>query len=166
MPTVIRFAAAADADLLTKLCADVHESHFAERPDEFKPFSSAEVAAWFRTLLAEPTSRVWIAECEGRAVGFIAASVHVRPETPLVRAQRRLEIDQISVVPEFRRRGVARDLIRAAEEAARRERLTSLQMTTWCFNSVAREAMTRLGFRPKVVRFERATDELTAQPPE
>lgn len=108
----------------------------------------------------------WIAECEGRAVGFVAASVHERPESPLVRTRRWSEVDQIAVDPDFRRRGVARALILAAADQARREGLPTLQMTTWWFNTEARAAMAQLGFRPKVVRFERSIDELAAQPAE
>lgn len=166
MPTTIRSAASADAETLTRLCRFVHELHFDVRPDEFKPFEPAKVAAWFRTLLAAPTARIWIAASEGHDVGFVAATVHERAESPITRGRRWLEVDQLAVDPDFRRRGVARELILAAVEQARREGLATLQTTTWWFNSVARTAMAQLGFRSKVVRFERSTDELTAQPAE
>jgi len=157
MHTTIRSAVPDDADLLATLSRFIHDLHSAARPDDFKPLVPAELAEWFRKGLLDGATKIWIAECDGRPVGYVAASVQDRGATPFGPERRWLELDGISIDPDYRRRGVGRALVLAAVEHARAEGISRIEAVNWWFNDEARTAFARLGFEPKHVRIERST---------
>ena len=99
MSMSIRPAVVGDEALLADLNRFVQDLHLAQRPDHFRPTRLEEVARWYRSLLENPTIRLWIAEEDGLPVGYLLALVHEVPENPFVRARRWCEIDQLAVDP-------------------------------------------------------------------
>jgi ribosomal protein S18 acetylase RimI-like enzyme len=151
----VRLASAADLDALVALNAHVHALHVAERPDFFKLTEPVAMRAWFAEQLAKPNARIWLAEQDGVALGYLFALLRDNPETVFCFARRWFELDQIAVAPQHRHRNVARQLVEAALAAARGDGVTHVELASWCFNQVAHAAFRRLGFTPKVTRFER-----------
>jgi len=150
----IRPAAIGDEALLAGLNAFVQELHLGRRPDQFRPTQSAELATWYRSLLENATSRIWIAEEDGLPVGYLLAIFHEAPENPFARARRWCEIDQLAVDPTRHRRGIARALILHAASWAETEGIPYIEAVSWSFNDGAHEMFRRLGFVPKTTRFE------------
>lgn len=157
MSATIRKAEPADTEQLVRLTGFVHQLHLAACPADFKSLDATELAEWFRTRTANPTVKIWIAECDGRAVGYASTSLAERAATPFGPARRWLELDGLVVDPDFRRRGIGRALIRAAVDHAQAEGIVKLELTTWWFNATARTAFEQLGFTPKLVRLEQMT---------
>ena len=151
----VRQAVVGDEQVLATLNRFVHEMHQARRPDYFKATRLADVAAWFRDLLATPTAAAWIAEEGGAPIGFVLAFFRERPENPFRQARRWCEIDQIAVDPAWRRRGVGLSLMRAALDEARARAMPRLELSSWAFNTDAHAMFRGLGFEPRVVTFER-----------
>jgi GNAT superfamily N-acetyltransferase len=54
----------------------------------------------------------------------------------------------------YRRQGVARALVNAALAHAEGAGIREVELASWAFNQSAHEAFRKLGFVPKVVRFE------------
>lgn len=138
---------------MAALCSVVHELHLTRRPDVFRPIALPDLAEWFATRLTAATVRVWLAEQGGVAVGYVLAIHETREQNLFVHEQRWCELDQISVLPEWRRRGVARALVRAVVEDARAEGL-AVEVCSWGFNEPAHALFSGFGFVPKVVRRE------------
>lgn len=151
----IRRAGEPDIESLVALNAVVQELHVAARPEVFVRPAEGAVAAWFGEVLRNDAARVWIAEFEGEAVGYLLAFDEERPANPFAGAQRWLEIDQVAVVDAARRYGVARRLIEAAIADAEARGMDRFELAAWTFNDRARVAFEKLGFAPKMVRFER-----------
>ena len=134
----VRHAVGGDAHALAALNRFVHETHLARRPDYFKPVRADEAAAWFRERLEERTTAAWIAEAEGRPVGYVLTF-----------------FDQIAVDPVWRRRGVGRALMAAALAEAGSRGMQNIELFSWAFNTDAHAMFQRLGFEPRMLRFER-----------
>jgi GNAT superfamily N-acetyltransferase len=149
----IRRAARGDEGALAELNAFVQELHVLGNPAYFKPSVHEEVSAWFRSLLEKSTVKIWIAEGDGVPVGFASTFLHERAENAFCRSRRWLEIDQIGVRPEWRRKGIARALVQVVLGAAKAESVHDVELSSWVFNDGAHEAFRRLGFTPRVVRF-------------
>jgi len=73
---------------------------------------AAEVAAWFLTQLDDDHVRMWVATAGGASVGYVSVLVKAREGHLFCHARAWWEVDQIGVHPAWRRRGVARALLR------------------------------------------------------
>jgi GNAT superfamily N-acetyltransferase len=154
MSTRIRPAVVGDEALLADLNRFVQDLHLAQRPDHFRPTGSEELARWYRSLLEQPTTRLWIAEEDGLPIGYLLALVHEVSENPFVRARRWCEIDQLAVDPNRRRRGIGRALLLTAVSTAKAEGISHVEAASWSFNDGAHAVFGRVGFVPKITRFE------------
>ncbi|RPI53075.1 MAG: GNAT family N-acetyltransferase, partial [Acidobacteria bacterium] len=119
--TAIRAAVIGDEERLAKLCSVVQDLHVQSRPDHFRQTQVPELAKWYKSLLEKPTARIWIAEEQGEAVGYVLAMFQRLPENPFTRARAWCEIDQIAVESNHRRRGIGRALVLRAIAEARAE---------------------------------------------
>jgi len=155
MSVSIRAAVLGDVQGLTILNGFVQDLHVEKRPDSFKPSTQDEVVEWFRGLLRNTSARMWIAEEAGIAVGYVLMVVQERAENPFCHSRRWCEIDQISVDPGLRRRGVASALIQKALAEAATDGFAEVELCTWSFNVEAQSLFRKLGFEPKFLRWER-----------
>ena len=151
----IRVAAAGDEAILASLSASVHDLHVGQRPDVFKPTDFRGLEEWFRQTLNAASAKIWIAELGARAVGYAVVIPQRRTESVFCYERRWHEVDQVGVHPYYRRHGVARSLLRSIVESARADGVSELELNTWTFNDVARNAFERLGFVSRNVRLER-----------
>ncbi len=158
MGVKIRAAIPGDERDLSVLNSIVQDLHVVNRPDYFKPSTEGEVVKWFNRLLQDTSSRIWIADEGGAAVGYVLIFFHERPENPFCRSLRWCEIDQIAVKPDFRRRGITGRLIEKAIMSAAGDGIFDVELSTWSFNETAQAAFRKLGFVPKIIRMERKPD--------
>lgn len=156
----LRPAVAADADCLVSLNASVHELHVLERPEFFRATDAGELSEWFRELLAKPTTRCWIAWVDGTAAGYVLMREHQRAATVFCRARHWHEIEQIGVEPSRRRQGIGQALLRTALAAAAATSASDVELASWSFNRDAQALFARVGFRPRLARFDLRLDEL------
>ena len=154
----IRRVTADDVEALTPLKAEVHALHVSARPDVFKAMTDEQIATWLRERLAEETTDAWMAEDDGRLLGYAMAAQRGRGETTFSHERAWCEIDEVTVVPTGRRAGIARELIECAVEHARSLGVTTVELTTWAFNETAKAAFAKMGFRPMIGRYERRGD--------
>jgi len=157
MNVTIRKAGVGDERLLASLNAFVQDVHLEKRPADFKTTNNAELADWYRSVLEASTGRAWIADSDGRPVGYVLAVVHRRSENPFCPARQWLEIDEIAVDPKFRRRGIGRGLILKAISEAKALGIATIEATSWAFNGETHGLLGDVGFVPKTVRFELTT---------
>jgi ribosomal protein S18 acetylase RimI-like enzyme len=158
MTPSIRVAVPGDEHRLAELNEFVQELHVAMRPESYKRPARAEIAAWFRGMLSNTAARVWLAEDGDSAVGYVLTVVQERPENPFCRSRRWCEIDQIVVVPGYRRRGVASALLQTALSAASAEGIADVELCAWSFNVEAQSLFRKFGFEPKFARWERKNE--------
>jgi GNAT superfamily N-acetyltransferase len=107
----IRPAVSGDENVLAVLNGAAQALHVVAHPEYFRTARQLDVAEWFASLLQQPTAAAWLAEDEGIPVGYVLALFHEQAESPFRVAHRWCEIDQLAVIPERRRRGVARALV-------------------------------------------------------
>jgi GNAT superfamily N-acetyltransferase len=96
--------------------------------------------------------RAWIAFSGGTPVGYVLIFERHRPQTPFCWERRWFDLDQICVLPAYRRRGIARALVDEAKRYAARS-AAEMTVEAWAFNGSARATFEQLGFAPLSVRF-------------
>ncbi len=91
---------------------------------------------------------------DGVLNGYLVGTVRTQASGPYVLARSWLELDQIGVAAESRRKGVGRALVAQALAFARTRAVDGVELSSWSFNEDAQRAFQKLGFSPKTVRFE------------
>lgn len=142
----VRPVTEADAAILAVLNAHVHDLHVAAEPRLYRPTDSEEVEAWLRETLGAGRSEGLIAFENDEPLGQVIFSKVEHAGHALVHPHAYLMVDQIAVVPGFRRRGVGRALMEAVAERARALGLTQVQLDVRVHNDGARAFYESLGF--------------------
>lgn len=154
----IEEATAADADLLADLNRHVQGLHVDGAPALFKRPVHEDVAAQFDEWLRQDNAWAFIAYRGETAVGYVLAFLRERPDNPFTRPWRALLIDQISVEPASKGKGVGRALVEAALDVGREAAVDEVQATSWAFNEQAHAFFRALGFEVHMLRFARRLD--------
>ena len=154
MTVVIRSAEVGDIDVLTQLLGEVQDLHVANRPETFRVLVANEIAEMLRACLENPSANLWVADVDGVARGYLAVVVRQTPQGPYSFERTWMELDSVGVHRDYRRQGVARALVKAALAHAEGAGIREVELASWAFNEGAHAAFRKLGFVPKIVRFE------------
>ena len=147
MQITIRRAATDDAAALSALCVDVQQVHAIAHPEFFKQPAGPDFArAFMAERLDDPDVRIFIAEHDGEPVGYALGQIVDLEENPFRHAVRQLVIDQMSVRPAYRGRGIGTRLLEEMFATAGAEEIKLLTLSVWRFNEGARALYKRHGF--------------------
>ena len=150
----IRQAISSDSLLLSSLCMDVQRLHAENHPDIFKmPQSDDFAVTFFDEMIVDITIRIFIAEENGQALGYILCKLIERPENPFTFAMRYLLVDQISVRPAAQGKDVGKTLIKRAVLLALDLNLQRIHLDSWGFNVEAHAFFEKMGFEKFNQRF-------------
>jgi len=128
--------------------------HAEARPDFFRPPDDMPgVIEHYERLCARTPPVVFLAEVDGGAVGYVVIEVQRRPGNPFTYAFERVLVDQISVHPELRRKGVGRALMGRVFREAVDLGIDVVALDTWDFNVAAQRFFESLGFSAYNLRF-------------
>jgi ribosomal protein S18 acetylase RimI-like enzyme len=150
----IRRATLADAEILAELNRDVQQLHADTKPGIFKPPTDlSPIICDFQTrILVNPNGRVWLAEREGEALGYVYAEHIQRSENAYVYERSYVHIDQISVRPAYQHSGCGRALIRAVFDWAQTSGVKNVSLDAYAFNEKAQAFFREMGFETLHIR--------------
>ncbi len=132
---------------ISRLNDAAQKMHAEHHPDVFKyPTDASEVEGFFRYQIAADDNSIFIARAAGHTVGYVWCTVKRKRENPFKHGRETIYIHQISVDPEYRRKGVGRKLMEAVESLAKEEGICNLALDSWVFNGEAHAFFERLGF--------------------
>ena len=134
---VIRALNENDYDALAALYLQLDEMHVAARPDYFIPRKSDEVYpkdAFLHNLAYPGCTECGVFEGD-TLIGFASATLW--NESGMRKDLKTVCLDNIFVLPTYRRRGVAAKLFREIESWAKEQGATRLELHTWDFNEDA-----------------------------
>jgi ribosomal protein S18 acetylase RimI-like enzyme len=148
MQIQIRQAKQNDAAVLTDLNLAVHNIHADAVPYYFKRTSATdpEIQASFETRLADENVIFFIAEVDEAAVGYLMTILRPVEENAYAFAHKRLLIDQMSVNPDYRSKGVGHALVQRALDLGRELNVDYVTLSVWAFNEEAIAFYQREGF--------------------
>ena len=135
-----------DLELIASLNKAVQDEHAGMRPDCFKPYDAEAIYKSLIRMVESGGVRFLVAYADETPAGYILLRERIRDESSVRFAERVLEIDQMSVEPQYRRRGIGSALVEKAREIARPESYDALRLTVWTENTTAKAFYERMGF--------------------
>lgn len=149
----IRRATLEDLKTITSLNVHVQKLHAEALPDLFKyPESDTFSVDFAAEQLVDPNSYFFIASVDASDIGYIFAQVLHREENAYRHRLDFIEIDQISVQPEFQRQGFGKALIQKVRELAKEREIDTITLSVWAFNDQALNFFRRQGFEVFIKR--------------
>jgi GNAT superfamily N-acetyltransferase len=151
----IRKLAESDYDMVVELYKELDELHVQARPDYFVHRDKDEIYpkdAFVHNLSHPGVLELGTFENE-QLVGFIRASLW--EESGMVKDVKTVCLDNIYVLPAYRRRGVAARLFAEFESWAKEQGAVRLDLHTWGFNKSAIALYQAMGMTPQRYVFEK-----------
>jgi len=137
-------------DLYTKL----DEYHVEMRPEDFVPRDDVFPEDTFLHNLGYPDGmQMGAFDTEGKMVGFVEATLWHK--CTMREDLKSVCLDNIYVLPEYRRMGIAAKLFSEVEEWSRERGAVRLELHTWDFNKGAISMYTAMGMTPQRYVFEK-----------
>ncbi|MQA98677.1 MAG: GNAT family N-acetyltransferase [Actinobacteria bacterium] len=151
-PLEVRRARPSDLDALLRLQSQLGRHHREIQPDN--PRYRVTEAEWETLLqrdLDSDTTRIHIAEWDGDIVGFVRLSFVEKPWGTSC------EVDTLIVDETRRRYGIGRQLMSAAEHAAREHGAAAIRLNILAGNDLARAFYEGLGYEILAWRYGKPT---------
>lgn len=155
MPLEIREARSEDCDSVASLFEALDEYHRENLPTFFRapspPFRTRE---FLLGRLNEENVHLFLAKTT-RVVGFILVTLFDSPPIPIFVPQKRASISDIYIAPDARREGVAKGLMRCAEDWAKSQGAVGMDLTVYDFNVGARKLFQDMGYSVLICRMSK-----------
>ncbi len=146
MPLEIREMRSEDCSKVAKLFEALDAYHRENLPTFFReppvPFRTRE---FLLDRLGEENVGLFLAKTT-EIVGFVSVTLFDAPPMPIFVPQKRASISDIYVAPEARREGVAKKLMRRAEDWAKSQGAVGMDLTVYDFNVGARKLFEEMGY--------------------
>lgn len=110
----------------------------------------ATVDAWFNHVFEENKQKdgqVYVAEANGKAVGFISLRTELKGEEILLPNIKSVFVTDFIVSTDFRGKGVGKLLMAKADEYAKEKNISYIKLDVFLANSNANEIYHKLGFK-------------------
>ena len=150
----LRKLTAPDYEEMLILYKALDELHVEARPDYFVSRDDVFPCEHFNASVIDPEC-LWIGAFnrEQQMVGFVRATLW--NESGMVKSVKTVCLDDIFVLPEYRRNSMGAKLFRAVEEWAKDQGAVRLDLHTWDFNKDAIALYRTMGMTPQRYVFEK-----------
>ncbi|AKM82368.1 TPA: GNAT family N-acetyltransferase [Candidatus Berkelbacteria bacterium] len=133
-----------------------HSKHEPDLLDEEK-MRNTDAESHYNKCLENPDKNfVFVAEDSGKIVGFLASYIDEIPaffEHPTI-----LYLDEIFVLPDYRRQGVAQSLILQAENIAKEKGIKRIQARVYTFNTGMHKFLESMGYRAPYATWDKTLE--------
>jgi len=144
---MVRFAEEKDLDRINELRKQVNDIHVEGRPDLFRAGFGAEMRDFAKVIMTGENSDIIVAERDGIICGMVCADYVNKPETPYSKARSFYHVQEIAVDVNYRRQGVAKELLEFMIADAKKRNLGRIELDVWEFNDSAIEFYRAVGFK-------------------
>lgn len=144
---MVRFAEEKDLNIINELRKQVNDIHVEGRPDVFKAGFGTEIRDFAKVIMNGENSDIIVAERNGVICGMVCVDYVNKPETPYSKARSFYHVQEIAVDVNYRRQGVAKELLEFMITDAKKRKLGKIELDVWEFNDSAIEFYRAVGFR-------------------
>lgn len=133
--------------IINELRKQVNDIHVEGRPDVFKAGFGTEIRDFAKVIMNGENSDIIVAERNGVICGMVCVDYVNKPKTPYSKARSFYHVQEIAVDVNYRRKGVAKELLEFMIVDAKKRELGKIELDVWEFNDSAIEFYQAVGFR-------------------
>lgn len=112
---------------------------------KIKKDSSHIVKKFFLKAIANKKQNIFLAEIKKEIIGFIVVNVRSAPQ--IFQNNFEAVITDLFVKKEFRKKGIAKKLIKEAKEFAKKQKCPYVRLNVYYSNKIAKKVYEELGFK-------------------
>ena len=139
---------------MLRLLHQVGDVHHRGRPDIFRSGALKYDAAALEALLQDEDRPIFIAEEQGRVLGYGFCKCNDHSGNPVFTGYRELYIDDICVDENCRGQGVGSAVYQAICRFAKEQGFYNITLNVWSFNESAMRFYEKCGMKPQRVFME------------
>lgn len=147
MDIAIRKATERDYEALCTIIEQVDSIHRDALPERFKgPDGPSREREYVLNAIRSSDVDIFVAQTESRLAGFVHIVIKTVPDIPILVPRRYAVVENLAVREEHRRSGIGLALMERAEDWARANGATSIELNVYAFNKVAQRFYRELGY--------------------
>jgi diamine N-acetyltransferase len=137
-----------DFKLVAKLNYEIQKHHIDLYEEYFRETKIEEVENYYKNQLEDPNWFCYIAYIDEEPIGYALFFIRNYEQNPFRKSYLGIHIDQISVLPRYKKQGIGTALMATIENFAKDKNATQLELTYWENNVEAKMFYEKLGFNP------------------
>ena len=141
------------------LLQQVGQVHYDIRPDIFREGAQKYNEADLEALLQDTARPIFVAEEEGRVLGYCFCMLQETKGNPVLRDNKTLYIDDLCVDENCRGNHVGRQLYDYTVAFAREQNCRTVTLNVWCGNDSAMAFYEKRGLKPRNIHMELILEE-------
>ena len=142
------------------LLKQVGQVHAEGRPDLFRQGAQKYNESQLEAILADENRPIFIAEEEGRVLGYCFCRFDEVEENACVNGRRELYIDDLCVEETCRGKHIGQTLYRHIQPWANQQGFDYITLHVWCFNESAEKFYRSLGMKNRYICMEQKLEEV------
>lgn len=144
---IIRFAKENELVRVNELRNQVNDLHVEGKPEVFKAGFNDELRDHVYDIWNDPEQEIVVADSDGIICGFAVLHHIVKPATPFMYERDFMDVDEFCVDKEYRRQGVASEIITFIRKYAKEKGFNRIELNMWEFNQDALAFYEAVGFK-------------------
>ena len=141
------------------LLRQVGAIHAEGRPDLFRAGAQKYNEAQLEELLADPNSPIFIAEAEGKVLGYCFCQKQMVEENACLKGRKELYIDDLCVDEGYRGMHVGSRLYRHVQAWAKTQGFDHITLHVWSFNENAKKFYRAMGMENRYICMEQTLED-------
>lgn len=144
---IIRFAKENELVRVNELRKQVNDLHVEGEPDVFKEGFNDELRDHVYDIWNDSEQEIVVADSDGTICGFAVLHHIVKQATPFMYERDFMDVDEFCVDKEYRRQGVASEIITFIRKYAKERGFNRIELNMWEFNQDALAFYEAVGFK-------------------
>ncbi|MDZ7798247.1 MAG: GNAT family N-acetyltransferase [Patescibacteria group bacterium] len=134
----IIYATIEDYDDFLDVFKEIEEYHRVNASWKFqKPKPELFPRDYFHKVIEDENGIFFLAKDNTKIVGYLTAFEEKSPDRSMLKLRKYIQIDDLSVRSDYRKKGIGTLLMDKLEELAKKNKIYEVELNVWCFNKGA-----------------------------
>jgi ribosomal protein S18 acetylase RimI-like enzyme len=126
-----------DHEVVALLNKDVHDLHVSLYPEYFKEYNYEAMNDFYQQIMGNSNFLFYIIMDQERSLGYVWLEIKEYQETAFRKSYRSVYVHQLSIIREYRNKGLGNRLMNKVNEIAKEKGIHKIELDYWMDNKMA-----------------------------